>query len=130
MTLLQEKEDILNRFADHFNQLLNVPGTLGAEAEEELEQRTEISELKWESTFDELLSAIKTTSEKKSPGPDGIPVEAWKNGGADLLSGLHELILQIWRSEDVPQDWKAPTQCRLQVEFKFRLILIQPSDWT
>ena len=105
-TLLHEKEDILNRFAGHFNQLLNVPRTLGVEADEELERRNEISELEEEPMFEELLSAIKTTSEGISPGPDGMPAEVWKNSGAELLSRVHELILQIWRSEDVPQDWK------------------------
>ena len=35
LTLLQEKEGLLDRFSDHFNQLLNVPGPLDTAAEEE-----------------------------------------------------------------------------------------------
>ena len=35
-TVLQEKSEILNRFAEHFDQLLNVPGTLDDRAQVQL----------------------------------------------------------------------------------------------
>ncbi|KAF6032298.1 hypothetical protein EB796_009399 [Bugula neritina] len=41
-TVLQEKSEILNRFADHFAQLLNVPGTLDIKAAIDIETRPEV----------------------------------------------------------------------------------------
>lgn len=92
-TVLQEKEKILNRFADHFNQLLNFPGDLADEAHEQLTQRSVITSLDEQPSINELLTAIKTTQEGNAPGRDGIPAEVWKHG---------DLIFEIQDLEQVP----------------------------
>ena len=57
-------------------------------------------------SFDELLNAIDTTKENKAPGECGIPAEVWKHGGLKLKERLHDLIVFIWKDEQMPQDWK------------------------
>ena len=40
----------------------------------------------------------------KAPGVDGIPAEIFKHGGDDLALHLHQLILLIWRTEEITSD--------------------------
>ncbi|KAM9328275.1 uncharacterized protein KZ484_019609 [Pholidichthys leucotaenia] len=105
-TVLQEKDKILDRFADHFDQLLNNPGDLTEEAKEALVQRPAVSSLDEPPNLDEVMAAIKTTQDGKAPGRDGIPAEVWKFGGVQLTNCLYKLIQEIWDAQKVPQDWK------------------------
>ena len=105
-TVLQEKGKILDRIADHFDQLLNNPGDLSEEAKEALVQRPAVSSLDEPPNFDELMSTIRTTQDGKAPGGDGIPAEVWKFGGVQLTNCLHKLIQEIWDAQKIPQDWK------------------------
>ena len=104
--VLQEKDKILDRFADHFDQLLNNPGDLSEEASEALVQQPVVSRLDEPPNFDELMSAIRTTQDGKAPGRDGIPAEVWKFGGVQLTNCLYKLIQEIWDARKIPQDWK------------------------
>ena len=103
-TVLQEKDKILDRFADHFDQLLDNPGDLSEEAKEVLVQRPVVSSLDEPPNVDELMSAIRTTQDGKAPERDGIPAEAQKCG-VQLTNYLHKLIQEIWDAQKVPQDW-------------------------
>ena len=105
-TVLQEKDKILDRFADHLYQLLNNPGDLSEEAKEALVQRPAVSSLDEPRNFDELMSAIRTTQDGKAPGRDAIPAKVWKFGGVQLTNCLHKLIQAIWDAQKIPQDWK------------------------
>jgi len=44
--VLQEKSEILNRFVDHFAQLLNIPGTLNIQERPEVHCLSEPSDLR------------------------------------------------------------------------------------
>lgn len=57
-------------------------------------------------TRTEIDSAISNLKRRKSPGIDGIPPEALIYGGDALIDRLHKLLILIWNSESVPQDWK------------------------
>ena len=39
-------------------------------------------------------------------GSCGIPAGIWKYGGVKLASNLYKLVLKIWETEEIPQDWK------------------------
>ena len=56
-------------------------------------------------SFDELTAAFASTRENKAPGSCGIPAKVWKRGGKRLQEKLHELIVDIWRKEQMPQNW-------------------------
>ena len=105
-TVLQGKSEILNRFAEHFDQLLNVPGNLDDRAASAIKVRPEIHCLSDPPDLKEVVDAIDATREGTAPGKCGIPAEIWKYGGPDLASKLHHLILSVWSEECVPQDWK------------------------
>ena len=105
-TVLTAKDETLNRFAQHFDQLLNVPGTVDQEALSSLTDMPPDVSLDDLPSFDELLDAIAATKEKKAPGECGIPAEVWKHGGLKLKERLHDLIVYIWRYEQMPQNWK------------------------
>ncbi len=58
-------------------------------------------------TVDELSKAIDSLARGKAPGSDGIPPEVIKAGQKSvLLDSLHELLLQCWEEEIVPQDMR------------------------
>ena len=104
-TLLTNKTDVLARWQEHFDDLLNgefvaneamVLGFLDDDGNEQTVP---------EPTREEVTNAIKSLKNNKSPGPDGIPAELLKNGGNDLIAFLHEIILEIWRTEKLPELW-------------------------
>jgi len=105
-TVLQERSEILNRFADHFDQLLNIPGLVDDSALDTIIQRPEIMDLSDPPDLKEVFDAIDATQEGRSPGICGIPAEIWKYSGTELVAKLHQLILKVWSEEDVPQDWR------------------------
>ena len=42
----------------------------------------------------------------KAPGPDAIPAEALKADIETTVDTFHLLFEQIWKEEDIPDDWK------------------------
>jgi len=54
----------------------------------------------------EVMRAVNTLSDRKSPGVDDIHPELLKKGDAELILRLTELITESWKNEEVPQDWK------------------------
>ena len=105
-TLLKEKDEILNRFAEHFDQLLNIPGNVDYAALNTIADRPTATDLDDEPVYEELVKAIDSTMENKAPGRCGLPAEVWKYGGNKLKERLFELIVNIWKKEQMPQDWK------------------------
>jgi len=49
----------------------------------------------------EVIRAINTLSDRKSPGIDGIHPELLKKGGAELILRLTELITESWKNAEV-----------------------------
>jgi len=110
-TLLTNKTDVLARWREHFDALLN-------------EETGEISilgsgfpdddgEPVLAPTRHEVTEAINSLKNNKSSGPDGIPAELFKNGGEELISFMHELVLEIWNTETLPDTWLEGSLCPL-----------------
>ena len=59
-----------------------------------------------EPTLEETIIAIKNLKNNKSTGKDSIPTECIKKGGIILFEAIHQLIITIWREENIPDDWK------------------------
>ena len=104
--LLTDSREILQRWAEHFNTLLNRSSTMQEDATDFLRQRDPIISLDRPPCKAEVLSAVKILSNGKSPGPDGIPAEVYKYGGSKLVKRLVHLFKNIWEKEYVPQDFK------------------------
>jgi hypothetical protein len=104
--LLTEKEDILSRWAEHFESVLNRPSTINEEAISQLPQVPVDPSLDVPPSEPETEKAIKALSSGKAPGPDAIPAEVYKNGGRLLTQTLTQLFQSIWTEKKIPQEMK------------------------
>jgi hypothetical protein len=101
--IVAETADILERWAQHFEEVLN-PNNV------HLENHTQPSEALGENVeldVDEMdvELAIKELKNYKAPGPDWLPAEVFKYG--DILNKyLYKLISEILTKEEMPADWK------------------------
>ena len=105
-TLLTEKSDIIQRWSDHFNQLLNRPSQIDQLVIQDMPQRPIMAFLDDPPTQVETQKAIKQLQAGKAPGPDGIPPEIYKEVGDAVQVKLNELLQQFWEESSVPQDFK------------------------
>ena len=103
-TLLTTHDAQMDRWKEHFEQLLNQP-----EPTIRLDIPAAPTELQIETgppTRGEIYKAIRLLNNGKAEGPDGIPAEILKadiNTSADMLEIL---LKRIWEEEDVPLEWK------------------------
>jgi len=54
----------------------------------------------------EVRNAIKKLKVKKVAGIDGIPIEAWKFIGGELIKELADLMKSVWIQGILPCDWR------------------------
>ena len=97
---------VVASWSEHFQKLLNVPGDIDHKALDNIPQRIIKTSLDEIPTMGEMARAIAGLKDGKAPGGGGIPAEAWKHGGDNLFSRLHQLITNAWEVGSVPQAWK------------------------
>ena len=105
-TLLTDKDAILERWAEHFNSVLNRPSSANDNAINKLphiECNVLLDELP---TIADTRKAIQHLSSGKAPGADAIPAEVYKAGGLSMAEKLAELFQSMWRKEAIPHDSK------------------------
>ena len=84
-SLLTDKGEILGRWAEHFNKILNCSSTVSDAALDEIEQLPVLEHLSMASTVSEVQKATRQMSTGKAAGPDGIPADVYKLGVPDSL---------------------------------------------
>ena len=105
-TLIKDSEGIRERWAEHFETLLNQTTNTDHSILEELPTLLTVDELDDPPSLQEVTEATQTLKKSKSAGPDSIPAELLLFGG-DILHGLlHQTITEIWNGAPVPQTWK------------------------
>ena len=107
--LLTEKSVILERWAEHFQAVLNRPASINDQAIARLPQVVVNNSLDDPPTITEVEEAIKQLSDGKAPGSDAIPSEIYKCGSATLKVKLTELFQMIWNQQIIPQEFKDAT---------------------
>jgi hypothetical protein len=113
-TVLNEDKDILNRWAEHFEELLNKNLGLGGERPENTMILTGPARENVESpTKLEMSEVIKKLKCNKAPGEDEIVAEIIKYGGRSLEAVIHKLLVRIWEKETMPECWKMSLICPL-----------------
>lgn len=58
-------------------------------------------------TYEEFMHTVERLKPNKAAGPDEISNELLKNGGEELQKRLYNLIVKIWREENMPVDWRS-----------------------
>nr|VZI39478.1 unnamed protein product [Spirometra erinaceieuropaei] len=105
-TLLTEKTQILQRWAEHFRGVLNRPSVISEAAIARLPQVATNADLDLPPSLQETIRAVQQLSSGKAPGSDAIPAEVYKHRGPLLMDQLTALFQEMWRQGEVPQDFK------------------------
>nr|VZI30318.1 unnamed protein product [Spirometra erinaceieuropaei] len=108
-TLLTEKTQILQRWAEHLRGVLNRPSVISDAVIERLPQVETNVDLDLPPSLQETIRAEQQLSSVKEPGSDAIPAEVYKHGGPQLMDHLTALFQEMWRQGEVPQDFKDAT---------------------
>ena len=113
-TILDEEGHILKgpveklaRWQRHFAKGLNVQNQVAEEVVSELENHSH--EESPEVTREEVKRVVWKLRNGKAAGRDEVEAELLKNGGEAAMDWLTEVVLQIWLSRKVPQEWKDTT---------------------
>ena len=102
--VLMKEEDQLNRWAEHFKEILNRPNP---EEEAEIEDMGFQMEMRrGRITDQEIIEAIKSTKANRAPGEDRITSDMLKAEPETSARILSELFNQVWEEERVPEAWK------------------------
>jgi len=80
ITLIKDKKDILSRWAEHLQELLNQDNPVDPSIADQLPQLPIISELDTIPSIEEISAAANNLKNNKARGPDGIPAEIFKYG--------------------------------------------------
>ena len=105
-TLYTDKEKILKRWAEHFNNVLNRPSSINEAAIARLPQAVPNMTLTNTVSEDEVLKATNRLLNGKAPGVNAIPGEIFKKGGPKLITQLTELFSIMLHQESIPQEFK------------------------
>jgi hypothetical protein len=108
-----QKDQILNRWKDYYNSLLNKGEDGSSDAQKTRPKRpyshqsTEISA----PTYNEICFIINNLKNGKAGGTDNILPEIIKYGGRTLKQRIHKLLLKIWEDEQLPSQWNEGIIC-------------------
>ena len=105
-TIITEQEQLLERWAEHFCNILNRPSSISEDAINNLPQVPINESLDLLPSTEDVRRAVNQLSDGKAPGKDAIPAEIFKLGGEALLGKLTELFQSIWKIKRLPQDFK------------------------
>ena len=98
------EEQQMERWAEHFEELLNRPPPLNPP--EILERETDLPISCEAPRMHEIKMAIMKSRNGKDAGPDEIPAEALKADLEATAETLHRLFSKIWEEEKIPENWK------------------------
>ena len=102
-TLLSDPHQILDRWKEYFEDLLNVP--LPADPLPPVQPREDLPD-EPPVSLEEVKAAVRKLKLRRACGVDEIPGELWRHGGDSACEALHRLISKIWEAEELPDQWK------------------------
>ncbi|BHF81449.1 hypothetical protein SprV_0702457900 [Sparganum proliferum] len=108
-TLLTEKTQMLQLWAEHFRGLLNRPSAIFDAAITRLPQVETNADVKLPPSLQETISAVQRLSSGKAPGSDAIPAEVYKHRSPQLMDHLTALFQEMWHQGEASQDFKDAT---------------------
>ena len=108
-TVLTEPAQILDRWAEHFKEVLNQDSVFDMSVLHDIPQWDMNMSLVALPTMAEIQMCIKQLNSGKAPGEDGIPPDVYIHGGTSVAEQLLTLFTKIWENGVVPQDLKNAT---------------------
>jgi hypothetical protein len=108
--LLSEGDDILRRRAEHFDELLNTETSNQNKINQETYQ-VFLATDELIPTLDEVKNAIQKLMDNKASGIELIQAELIKKASPDFVEYMHQLIIKIWTTETIPEDWNWSIIC-------------------
>ena len=100
--VLVDEEEVVGRWREYFNELMNVENEREERAGEELAIHAEVENI----TREEVRKALSKMKNGKAVGPDGIPIEAWKHLGELAVEFLTTQFNNILENEEMPEEWR------------------------
>jgi len=108
--LLSEEDDILRKWAEHFDELLNIEfSNQNATSQETYQVYLATDEPT--STLDEVENAIQKLKDNKALGIDLVQAELINKASPDFVECMYQLITKIWTTETIPEDWNWSIIC-------------------
>lgn len=111
--LLTNKQDVLKRWAEHFNNLLNVDRAVDMSFISSMASLPTVNKLDDPLTLREVIVAVQQQQNKKAVGIDNVPGELLKYGGAELHETIWKLFVKMWDEERVPDEFRVSRVCSL-----------------
>lgn len=115
--LLLNSMDRLERWKEYFQELLNVNCVVDQALIDQIQPAhipaQEIRRQGEPPTVEEVRQALKQMKSRKAPGNDDVTADLLKAGGAPVLNWLHEMFVDIWKTEEIVEDWTLAILIRL-----------------
>jgi hypothetical protein len=101
--------EVLGRWAEYFEDLLNVEGN--EDIESPVYMAVEPEDII--PNMEEVAEAVNQLKNGRVPGEGQLTAELLKYGGLEYITHLHSLISKIWEREVMPEEWKTGLICRI-----------------
>jgi hypothetical protein len=105
--VIEGDEEVLGRWAEHFDNLLNVEGGEEIERPAYMTVEPEVAG----PTLEEVEEAVTHQRNGRALGEDQLTAELLTCGGPDLIRYLHRLISEIWEREEIPEECRTGLIC-------------------
>lgn len=118
--IILEGNKVLERWVEHFKELLNAEDKERVTIEEKVrpdkeEDREEVNIVEKshieEPSRQEITRRIHKLKNNKAPGEDNVTAELVKYGGEVMIDAIHKLICTIWETEKMPEGWSMGILC-------------------
>ena len=104
--LIRDPFGILNRWKEHFDDLLNRPSEFNSELVESIPTKPFEDALGEEIRAQEVEEAVQKLNSGKSPDMNGLLAEFFHCTSPVLMGRLTTLLQTAWRTETIPEDWR------------------------
>ena len=115
--LLVNSVDRLERWREYFKELFNVPTAVDPDRIDEIQiddiPKKEEERQNAQPSVEEIRKALNQMKSRKAPGNDEVTSDILKAGGEPVIKWLYELFYDIWKNEEMVEEWNLAILIRL-----------------
>jgi hypothetical protein len=100
------QNEVLERWREHFNKILNVPSIFRQDVTDNIKQEPVREWMRNPPSIEEIEAAMVKLKFKKAAGNNGILPEMVRCGGRVLAQWLADIVTKIWKEGGEIQAWK------------------------